>query len=50
MKRFLLALTIAAVLGGCVILPGDYDDRYGDYHRHGWSEHRDGPQNWGGRR
>lgn len=50
MKRFCLGLLIAALLGGCVILPADYDDDWHHGHRHGWYEHRYGPQEWGGHR
>jgi hypothetical protein len=40
--RYLIAALIAVLLGGCVVLPGDYDDDYG----HGYyGDHH----YWGGR-
>lgn len=48
MARLLTAFLAIGLLGGCVVLPLDYDD-HGHHHRH-WGEHRDrGDRYWGDR-
>lgn len=49
MTRFFASILIAAVLGGCVIIPADYGYGYGDGgygHRGYWDGHRDGQRDW----
>ncbi len=56
--RYLIAALIVALLGGCVILPGDYDDYghgyYGDHHywggHHEYHEGFAGPHDYDWRR
>ncbi|MCB1897389.1 MAG: hypothetical protein KDH17_11545 [Rhodocyclaceae bacterium] len=54
MTRILVALSIATLLGGCIVLPLDYGHRGGHGHRHhdGWGDrhHSDGHhRGWGDR-
>jgi len=45
MIRLLAALFLSTLLGGCIVLPLDYDHRggarHGHHHRH-WSDRHDG--------
>jgi hypothetical protein len=44
MKYILILLILAASLGGCVVVPGGYDDNHGGFSHF---EHGHGDGNWG---
>ncbi len=52
MVRFFVGVLVAALLGGCVILPDDDDwGRGHEQHWSGWHEHREGWRGgWDGHR